>query len=379
MASGIVRWLPDDGRKWQQFDASTKYVSYIGSAQLNGNVTSVGTGKAVPAGFTPMVIPRVTYYTQTAGQGGKWNIWWAGDLSLDSGGNVHWSNHSKTIYGNGHETIDRPVAVVDAFAIAPAQRGSGRPGVWASDGADFSAIDDTSMIGYVIYRDSFHISGTWGVPQDVINKVGDRYVVFARWTNSARVGLNRKYNRIEVYNANGTGIGGDVDIQVVIVACGAIPEYPNAGSNGRAVGMIIRNSQGQVTFSTKYPALQWRGASYNFSYYESFDSNRNEQLRWVGPSGNVSQPMIPLCSIGKQTNTDDDQSGIPAGFTGMHGVYAAFMMRGDNAVSCCRGSRDNLLPDNYNWAGPGNGIMTMSPTVFNTAVNLPCIDATDYF
>lgn len=377
MATGGVRWLPDDGRKWQQFDASTKYVSYIGSAELHGNVTSVGTGKAVPAGFTPMVIPRVTYYTVNTGNG-NWNIWWVGDLSLDSGGNIHWSNHAKTNFGNGHELSQGRVAYVDAFAIAPAQRGTGRPGVWASDGADFSAIDDTSMIGYVIYRDSFHINGTWGIPQDVLNKVGDRYVVFARWTNSARIGLNRLQKRIEVYNGLGTGIGGEADIQVVIVACGAIPEYPNPPyPGGRSVGMVIRNQAGQVTFSTKYPALQWRGGSYNFPYHESFDGNKREQLNWVGVSGaGVAQPMIPLCTLGKQTNTDDDPQGAPQGFTLYHGCYTAFMMRGDGAVSCCRGSRDELYP---NFGGPGNGLMYMSPTVFNTATNLPCIDAADYF
>lgn len=324
--------------------------------QLQNGSDSV---KAPPAGAKAMLIPRNLVNIED----GSSNIppmWWVNSMSINSAGTI-----SHTVDASTTTRSTNRKFVVDAFSVSGASSRSGY-GIRASGGSDFMEINDTTMLGFVTYRATINIRGTWSIPSAVL-AISSNYIVFARWNNtSTPICLNRDSNRLEAYAAFGGGGGssatGTVNgVQIVIVSCGVIPQLPVSGW-----GMVIRNAAGKVTFSSRYPVLIWRGGVYNMAGNVNWDTSAGQVTRWTSPSGNVSQPMIPLCVIGTQRN---NYSHSVNGNDWTPILHSAWMMNtSNNQVTTAQGrATGREMPSSY------------CPKSVQVGCSLPCIDAADYF
>ena len=351
-----VRITPDDGGKQIILDAGTRFLSYLATMQLNGRDRTRGT-KAPTPGATPLVVPR-SLVGIFPGDGQVPQFFYVNGWGVDAGGNFSYSVGGS----KGVENVVNNFATVDVFSIA-GQSNPGSYGARITDGANFMEINDTSYLGYVTWRGTVNINGYWDIPGSVLNM--GPYVVFARWNNTATpLFLNRDNNRIECYtgfgSAGGAGVGDSVaGVQLVIISCAFSPSLPASGW-----GMVIRNAQNVITFSSKYPPVMWRGGSFNFPNYDNFDTSSGEVLSWVGPSGNVAQPMVPLCSIGIQRGDFSRSSG---NYSFRPVLYAGFKMSG-NSVSCARARP----------AG-ADAPVSLYQKAKQVGCSLPCLDAVDYF
>lgn len=351
-----LRITPDDGGKALVLDGSARYISYLASLSLkSGDQTRQV--KAPPSGSAALVVPRklvsvfptvnqpVMYYLT------GWSLAADGTFTYSVGG------------GDDVQRSTLDIADVDIFSVAGGA-GAGGYGIRITNGADFMEVNDTSYLGYVTYRATISITDRWPIPAEVL-ALGSSYVVFARWNNTDNpLFLNRDNNSIEVYSAfaatEGSKVGGTVsDVQIVIVSCGYSPALPASG-----YGLVIRNAAGQITFSSKFPPVMYRGASYNFSYWQNFDTSGGEILSWTSPAGDVSQPMIPLCSIGLQRG---DYSRSQGGWQYRIVLYTGFKMSG-NSVSVARAR-----------SAGSEAAVTMFVKAMQAACSLPCLDAADYF
>lgn len=360
MADGYygVRITPDDGGKQLILDTGTRYMSYLATLSLNGR-DRIRNIKTPPVGATPLVIPR-RLVTIFPGSGTLPQMYYVTGWGLDGAGRFTY-----TVGGTGDgpaNNIVNEIAAIDVFSVA-GQASAGGWGMRITNGANFLEINDTTYLGFVTWRGVVNINGSWAIPADVLAM--GAYVVYARWNNAdTPLFMNRDNNRIECYtgfaSAGGSGVGGTVNnVQIVIVSCGFTPQLPASGW-----GMVIRNAAGVVTFSSKYPPVMWRGGNFNFAGYENFDTSTGEVIQWVGVSGPVVQPMVPLCSIGIQRGDFSRSSG---GFSFRPVLYAGFKMSG-NAVSCARAR-----------ATGSEAPVSRNAKAVQVACSLPSIDAVDYF
>ncbi|WP_205959326.1 DUF6453 family protein [Pantoea stewartii] len=357
MATYGLRVTPDDGGKQMILDASMRYASYLGSASIASNGTISGGFKQQPGNSRSMIIPRklVTVYQGSAASGPP--MAFVNGISFN--GNSLTCN-IKMINGN---TASTEAAYVDVFSVAFASNPQSTYGLRIINGSNFLEINDSSYSGYVTYRAVIDINGAWTVPQDVIN-LGS-YMIFARWSNTdIPLFMDRETNTIRTYTSFGSGdgsvqggfVGG---VQIVIVSSGYSPALPVSG-----YGLVIRNSQNQVTYSSKYPPVMWPDSYYDFGAYENYDDSTGEVQAWINPTGSVSQPMIPLCSIGCQRG---DFSRTSGNYTFRKCLLSGMKMNG-NAVTTARAQstfRDIAL---YQY-----------PKAVQVACQLPCIDASYYF
>ena len=357
-----LRITPDDNKKQLTLDSGTRFISSLASGlSLNGSVKTHQI-KAPPVGAASLIIPRklVSVYPGVSTP----NMYWIESMSLNAAGVF---NH--TVKGGSSIPADNAVAEignVDVFSVAGGSAVGGY-GLRITGAANFLEINDTSYLGFVTYRDTININSWWAVPADVLAK--GPYVVYARWDNtSTPIFLNRDNNRIECYNAfgaiEGSFVGGSVsNVQIVIISCGFVPELPASGW-----GLVIRNAQGVNTFSSRYPPVMWRGASFNFGYYNNFDTSGGEVLQWTGlsvPAGvSVASPMVPLCSIGVQRG---DYSRSDSTWTYRPVLYAGFKMTGNTVSSARAKSAQTDAP------------ITLYVKAMQAACSLPSIDAADYF
>ncbi|WP_277971739.1 DUF6453 family protein [Pantoea agglomerans] len=351
-----LRITPDDGGKALVLDGSTRFISYLASLSLNGG-NRTRQVKTPPSDSTALIVPRrmvsvfptvnnpVMYYLT------GWNLAANGTFTYSVGG------------GDGVERSTLQIADVDIFSVAGGGGATGY-GIRITNGADFMEINDTTYLGYVTYRGTVNVVDRWLIPAEVL-ALGSAYVVFARWNNTdSPLFLNRDNNSIEVYSAfastDGSKVGGTVsNVQIVIVSCGYSPALPASG-----YGLVIRNAAGQVTFSSRFPPVMYRGGAYNFPAWQNFDTSGGEILSWTNPSGSVSQPMIPLCSIGLQRG---DYSRSQGGWQYRIVLYSGFKMSG-NAVSVARAR-----------SAGAEAAVTLFVKAMQVACSLPCLDAADYF
>lgn len=355
-----ARITPDDGGKQIILDASMRYASYLGSASMMANAGSVGGFKPQPANSRTLIVPRsmVRVYQGTNPAGPP--MAFINSISFD-GSNVLYNVRYINPGGNTAPAVE--AGYVDVFSVSYAANPAVQYGVRITNGANFMEIGDISYLGFVTYRATVNISGAWAIPSDVVN-LGS-YIVFARWSNTETpLFLDRAANTIRTYtgfgSSDGSGQGGAVsNVQIVIVSCGFSPSLPVSG-----YGMVIRNASNQVTYSSKYPPVMWTDAYYNVGAYENYDDTTGEVQSWVNPTGTVSQPMVPLCSLGVQRG---DYSRSANNYTYRICLEAGLKMSG-NAITSARARSTGREVVLYQY-----------PKAVQAACQLPCIDASYYF
>ncbi|MBE5251831.1 DUF6453 family protein [Mixta mediterraneensis] len=359
MATFGIRITPDDGGKPLILDGSMRYASFLGSAALPAAARSVNL-KQMPSNSMPIIVPRnlVNLY-ETGNPSSPTNIYYGRSLSY-SGNTLTYDVGNNT---NGAATANNYAGTVDVFSVAYAASPGEVYGVRITNGANFMEITDTSYLGFVTYRSTISINGAWTIPSDIV-ALGN-YIVFARWSDAnTPLFLDRDTNTIRTYNAfsstNGSEQGGSVsNIQIVVVSCGFTPALPVSG-----YGMVIRNAANQVTYSSRYPPVMWPDAYYDIPGYENYDDSTGEVLSWANPTGSVSQPMIPLCSLGMQRGDYTRESN---GWQYRICLQSGMKMSG-NSVSSARAR------------SAGSEILVgTAPKAVQASCRLPCIDASYYF
>ncbi|WP_312838454.1 DUF6453 family protein [Pantoea piersonii] len=355
-----VRITPDDGGKQIILDASMRYASYLGSASMMANAGSAGGFKPQPAGSRALIVPRnlVRVYEGTNPAGPP--MTYIKSLSFDGSSLIY---SAKYISPNGNTPSAVEAGYADVFSVSCAANPAVQYGVRITNGSNFMEIGDVSYLGFVTYRATINISGEWAIPSDVLN-LGN-YIVFARWSNTdTPLYLDRATNAIRTYTSfgsiDGSVQGGSVsNVQIVIVSCGFSPSLPVSG-----YGMVIRNASNQVTYSSKYPPVMWTDAYYDMGAYENFDGSTGEVLAWVNPTGSVSQPMVPLCSLGVQRG---DYSRNNSTYSFRKCLESGMKMNG-NAISTARAKSTGKEIAVYQY-----------PKAVQAACQLPCIEASYYF
>lgn len=355
-----VRITPDDGGKQIILDASMRYASYLGGVTMMANASSVGGLKAQPANSKALIVPRdlVRVY-ESANPAGPSSAY-IKTMSL-SGSTLNYTAGWKSPGSTTPSAVAAGFA--DVFTIAYASNPAAQYGARFLNGANFMEITDASYSGYVTYRAVVTISGAWTIPQNIVDM--GNYIVFARWSNTdVPLFLDRAANTIRTYtgfgNTDGSVQGGSVsNVQIVIVSCGTAPALPVSG-----YGIAIRNAANQVVYSSKYPPVMWTDAYYDFQYYEDFGDSTGDSVRWINPTGNVSLPMIPLCSLGTQRGDYTRTSGT---YSFRMVLYAGLKMNG-NSVTTSRAKSTGI-----------QGAVYMQPRAIQAACQLPCIDAAYYF
>ncbi|WP_312158139.1 DUF6453 family protein [Pantoea piersonii] len=355
-----VRITPDDGGKQIILDASMRYASYLGSASMMANAGSAGGFKQQPAGSRALIVPRnlVRVYEGTNPAGPP--MTYIKSLSFDGSSLIY---SAKYISPNGNTPSAVEAGYADVFSVSYAANPAVQYGVRITNGSNFMEIGDVSYLGFVTYRATINISGEWAIPSDVLN-LGN-YIVFARWSNTdTPLYLDRATNAIRTYTSfgsiDGSVQGGSVsNVQIVIVSCGFSPSLPVSG-----YGMVIRNAANQVTYSSKYPPVMWTDAYYDMGAYENFDGSTGEVLSWVNPTGSVSQPMVPLCSLGVQRGDYSRNNSI---YSFRKCLESGMKMNG-NAISTARAKSTGREIAVYQY-----------PKAVQAACQLPCIEASYYF
>lgn len=353
-----LRIIPDDGGNPVRIDTSSRMLAYLGRYRVNGSATDVGdTVVNVPInpaspGSTPVVIPNVTVAVRPNGTSLIPYLFALRYVRV-SGGNMEVGLYQETRASNV------TIADINVFEIAGAQPGSF--GIAFYDSVNYTAITDQSRFGYVVYRNTININGSWQLPGNIPNVAN--CVVFAHWDNDQfSLWHDRDTNQLQAYgsfaSAGGSAPNGVINnVQICIVATGFTPPKPDSG-----YGLIIRNAQGVITFSSKYLPVIWKGGTFNFTGYMENDTGNPAKELYTSASPGVSRPMIALCCLGFMAG--DFKT------TGQYGqrqvLLSGFKMR-NNQVTTYR-------------AKPA-GVQVASDYTYvrgQVAYNLPCLDGLDY-
>lgn len=352
-----IRITPDDGGTQIQLDGSMRYASFLGGAAIPAQSGSNGGFKVQPSNSKTIIVPRSLVRVIGPTSGGQTPMAFVSGLSF-SGNTLNYSVELKSANPGSTQ-----IGYVDVFSVAYAASSTSGYGLRVTNGANFLEINDTSYLGFVTYRSVITVNGSWSIPQNIVNM--GNYIVFARWSNTdTPLFLDRDSNTIRAYqgfgSSDGSVEGGSVsNIQIVIVSCGFSPAIPD----GR-YGLIIRNSAGQITYSSKYPPVAWSDAYYDFGSYQQYGDSSGETLSWVNPTGNVQLPMVPLCTLGLQRGDFNRNAG---NYNFRKCLYSGFKMSG-NSVSTARAKSTFADIEVYNY-----------PRAVQVACQLPCIDAAYYF
>lgn len=351
-----VRITPDDGGKSIVLDASMRYASFLGNADVKAASASYGGFKTQPGNSKVIILPRNVVRVGVGDQSGP-PVNYISSMGFDGNLNIGIGTIKAA------QTSSLSIGGVDVFSIQYAANPTTQYGVRIINGSDFMEIGDASLTGFVAWRGTITVNGQWNVPTEVVNK--GNYVVFARWSDTnTPLFLDRNDNAIKTYqgfgSVDGSVQGGTVsNVQIVIVVSGLSPELPASG-----YGMVIRNASGNITYSSRYPPVMWSNAYYDFgSYFDTGDSTGDRQA-WVNPTGNVNQPMVPLCVLGTQRG-DNTRSGGNYQYRKM--LLSGMMMSGNSVTTSRAKSTGSDMP-----------IYTY-PKAMQIACQLPCIDASYYF
>lgn len=352
---------PDDGGPIIDISDSSRVLSSLGrykvkGASSPGNSTFVNVGiTSMTTGGTAVVIPTKSceFYELSNPP----------SVDILRGATVSGSTMRVNFYQeNGYGSSSNYIADMNVFEIPAANSGLPAYGIAMYNSVNFLAITDVSRFGYVTYRGTINVNGTWTIPSSVPNR--ENCVVFARF-NSTGTPLwhDRDTNQLRTYTgfggSGGAGVGGSIsNIQIVIVSTGFVPPNPASG-----YGIVIKNASGVNTYSSKYPPVIWRGGYFPFSFYLENSTGGAGKVQWIGATGNVSQPMVPLGCYGFQCGDYETGGEYPQKIA----HYSGLLMSG-NSVSTYR-----CKP-----AG-GQVYFYTSPVRAQMGFNLPCLDAADYF
>lgn len=348
---------PDGWNKTIDVTASSRILSHLGrnQIQLSGTGDNVTTNVALErpsTGGTYLCIPNKAVYVQPSPDNGipKLNILRGASVSGST-----LSIRAYQYYPNVPNTFD-----ISSFEVPAAQPQT--YGIAMYDATDFCTISDVSRFGYVTYRDVITINGTWTLPASIPNR--ESCVVFVRFENgSTPLYYDRASFQIRSYTAfgstSGSQIGGTVsNVQIVVVSTGVTPPVPSSGW-----GTIIRNAAGQITFSSAWPPVIWRGGMINFPYYLDNSTGSPARVQWNAAVGNVAYAMVPLGSYGFMCGeyaTVETYKKRPA-------CYSGLLMTG-NSVSTFRAAP----------AG-SNVAYDYAPVRAQMGISVPVLDAADYF
>lgn len=354
MAYGL-RVTNDDGRM-MTLDGSMRFASYLGTVQAVSGGSAGGVSRPILSGATPLIVPREMVFIASAGSGSGPGMSVITGLSL-SGSTLNYSTKQFNNLGTGV-----PIGNIDVFSVQGASSHQGY-GMSIFGGSNFVEINDTSYCGVVTYIDTVNINGWWAVPANIV-AMGN-YVVFARWNNTDNpLFFDRANNGISVWSgfssADGAVQQGVVNgVQIVIVSCGFSPAPPASG-----YGLTIRNASGQITYSSKYAPVAWTDAYYSMPGYEEYSGSNGDVNKWVGPTGTVAYPMVPLCTLGfGRGDYSRNQQNI---YYFYKSLLTGFKMSGNQITNSRCKPRGEI--ERY-----------ISPRACAAAVNLPCIDAAYYF
>ena len=320
-----LRIIPDDNGTPIVIDTSSRMLSSLGRYQVPGqrdagdhtiNIT-------IPAmtGNNPVIIPNKTCMVINNAGGGIPYIHVLKGISA-SGSTLQ----VRINQGSDFIPPTPNIADINVFEITPAQPQS--YGIAFYDSTNFLAITDQTRFGYVVYRATINVNGTYTLPSSIPNIAN--CIVFANWDNpDYSVWYDRDNHQIKAYgsfsSAQGSVANGVINnMQIVVVATGFVPPVPDSGW-----GFIIRNAQGVTTFSSKYMPVIWKGGTYNFSAYLEVDTGSSAKEQYVTVSGPVSRPMVPLCSLGFMCGdfaTAGDQGLKPV-------MYSGFKMRANRVTT----------------------------------------------
>lgn len=345
----------DDGRV-MTLDGSMRFASYLGTAQTVSGGTVAGVTRPILPGATPLIVPREMVFVAAAGTGSGPGMALINNLSF-SGSTLSYSTKKFNNLGDGV-----PIGAVDVFSVQSAASAQGY-GISIFNGSNFVDLNDTAYCGVVTYIDTVNINGWWPVPANIV-ALGN-YVVFARWSNTDNpLFFDRANNGISVWSgfssADGAVQQGVVNsVQIVIVSCGFSPAAPASG-----YGLTIRNAKGQITYSSKYAPVAWTDAYYGMPGYEEYSGSNGDVNKWTGPTGSVSLPMVPLCSLGFGRG---DYSRNQQNIYYFHRALLTGLKMSGNQVTNSRCKPRGEI-ERY-----------ISPRACAAAVNLPCIDAAYYF
>jgi len=360
MANGL-RIIPDDNGAAMVIDTSSRMLSSLGRYFLTGARTA-GTNQSVTytipmmTGNTPVIIPNKACLIQPNDTTNIPIVNFVRGLSA-SGDKLTVRFYQESGYP---PTYIEQIADVNVFEITPAQPQS--YGIAFYDSTNFLAITDQTRFGYVVYRATINVNQKYTLPSSIPNI--ENCVVFARWDNSDySVWYDRANRQIVAYgafgNVNGAlPVGTITNMQIVIVATGFSPPKPASG-----YGLIIRNAQGVITFSSKYMPVIYKGGSYNFREYLELDTGNPAKEEYVSASGPALRPMVPLCSLGFQCGDYASQ-----GEDGERPVlYSGFKMRNNQVTTYRAAPAFQNLAYRYTYVRA------------QAAFNLPILDAADYF
>lgn len=351
---------PDDNAKAVDISTSSRVLGFLGNynvagANATGNTSVNVPINAVTTGGVAVAIPTKTAWIDSSNNPTRANL--LRGITV-SGNNMNVQFYQGTAFREPYVSI----ADISLFEIPGANQNLESYGIAMYDSANFLALTDVSRFGYVTWRGVISVAGTWTIPDWIPNR--STCVVFARWNNTVTpLYHDRETNQIRTYtafgSASGSQIGGQVDnIQIVIVSTGFSPAPPDSG-----YGVLIRNASGVITYSSKYPPVIWRGGYFGFPYYLENSTSQGAKIQWVGASGNVALPMVPLGSYGFQCGDYTTAETYPKRVC----MYSGLLMSG-NSVSTYR-------------AKPANGMIYYQnyPVMGQIGYNLACLDAADYF
>lgn len=358
MAYGIII-RPDGWNRNLDITTSCRLLSPLGRISVLGSNTigDVNIPLALPAGYSGgalMVIPSkaadITFNPESPS---------ANLISCIRGASAS-GNTLNLAARIGRRINERaPVFDISVFEIPPAQTQT--YGIALKDAVNFTTISDSSRLGYVTWIGTVNINREWSIPS-VANR--DNCVVFARWENqSVPLFFDRDSMSIKAFTNFAAGDGAQMvgvvnNVQIVIVSGGFSPQLPSSG-----YGIVIRNAQNQITFSSALPPVIWRGGVFTLPFYMENSSSGSPKIDWRAATGNVALPMVPLGNYGYQCG-DYDYGGT---YPSKPMLYSGLLMSG-NSVSTYRAKPAGMTV--YYQTYPSRG---------QAGLSLPCLDAADYF
>lgn len=354
---------PDGWNKTIDITASSRILSSLGRNQIKGG-TNTGDNVTITAALTRpstggmyLCVPTKACAVTPVPQNGVTNVNCLRG-AYASGGTLVLNAYHHLPVADSSSVISYDIS---SFEVPAAQAQT--YGIALTDATDFCAISDISRFGYVTYRDTITVNGAWTLPTSIPNR--ESCVVFARWNDAGTpVYFDRDSLQIRTYtgfgSADGSVQGGTVsNIQIVVVSTGVTPPIPSSG-----YGTVIRNATNQITFSSAWPPVIWRGGTFTFGFYIQTTTGSSGLVSWVGAAGNVALPMVPLGSYGFQCGDWASTGTYPMRKTLLSGL----LMSG-NSVSTYR-AKPGQAGDIYFNSYPSRG---------QAGITIPCIDAADYF
>lgn len=354
-----LRITPDDNGTPVVIDTSSRMLSYLGRYQVKGanDTGDTNVNVTIPGmmGGRSVIIPTKTVDIVPQPDSNLPLVDNLRSLSA-SGSTLTVGFHQESRFSGPTQGY---IADLSVFEITPSQPQSF--GIAFYDSTDFLAITDQTRFGYVVYRATINVNGTYTLPADIPNIAN--CVVFAHWDNpDYSVWYDRANHQIKAYgsfsSSDGSVANGVINnMQIVVVGTGFVPPHPTSGW-----GFIIRNAQGVTTFSSKYMPVIYKGGTFNFPYYLEIDTGSAAKEQYISVTGNVSRPMIPLCSLGFMCGdfaTSGDLGTKPI-------LYSGFKMSNYRVTTYRAAPSGIRMPYRY------------KPSRCQVAYNLPVLDGLDY-